>query len=88
MDDPFPPPGPIPNVSFQGKNSVSPNVWPGGGISSRGTEDGHGYTITRLCQHVVMSVSAPKGQLVSGRGCWAGKTMAGGHFSLCLALAS
>lgn len=30
MDDPFSPPIPIPNVLFQGKNSVSPNVWPGG----------------------------------------------------------
>lgn len=27
---PSPPPLPIPNVLFQGKNSASPNVWPGG----------------------------------------------------------
>lgn len=40
---------------------MSPNVWPARELVRGGTETGHGYTITRLCQHVVMSVPAPWG---------------------------
>jgi len=51
-----------------------------------GTEIGHGYTITRLCQHVVMSAAAPLGQRAGGDA-GGGKAMAGGcWFSMCLTL--
>lgn len=69
---------PSPNVLFQGKNSTSPNVWPGGELVPR-DRNGAWLQITRLCQHGVMSVPAPG---AAGRDAGLGRARLGAAASL------